>query len=122
MALESPITAEHGWFTNTDHGFVFTVYQADGVSVQDITGWSLSWMVKKKKTDTDVSALINKTTAAGIALTTPSSGVATVTVTDDDTVSLKDGTFYHELKRTTTGAEVVLAFGTARLQKSLHAS
>lgn len=120
MAIQSPITDQY--FTGEDKSLVFTIYQSDGTTPQNITGWALSWMVKSVASDPDVDALITKTTAAGgIVLTTPVSGVCTVTVTDADIAALIAGQGYaHELKRTDSSAETVLSYGLFLLQQAVH--
>ena len=95
----------------------FTIYQSDGVTPQDITGWTLSWMLKRKATDADASALVTK----AATLTTPASGICTVALTDDDTSALLAGNLYrHELKRTNTGLETVLSYGKVNIKQAVH--
>lgn len=120
MAVKSPILDQY--FTGEDKSIVFTITQANGTA-QNITGWSLSWLVKRYATDPDVSAFITKTTAGGgIVLTTPLSGICTITVTDDDVANISGGRSYvHELKRIDAGAETVLSYGPFKLQQSAHA-
>ena len=120
MAVKAPITVDAGWFTNEDKQFVFSITQPDGVAAQDVTGWNLSWLLKAHKNDADTAAKITKTTLSGIALTTPLSGVVTVTISDTDTLALAPGNYYHELKRTDDGSETVLSYGSAALLRSLH--
>lgn len=133
MAVETHITADHDLFIGEDKSLVCTIYQSDyavnpltGVvsgTAQNITGWTLSWVLKRKTSDADVSAILTKTTAAGgIALTTAASGIATVTIADTDTDTFTPGTYYHELKRTDAGFETVLITGRAVLKRALHRS
>ncbi len=106
------------WFTAEDRRLAFTV-TADGTTPQDITGWSLSWVLKAKRTGT---ALITKTTeATSITLETPLSGRCVVGVGDTDIADLVgEKKYYHELKRTDAGHETVLAYGVVVLGQSLH--
>lgn len=129
MPYKNNIVAADGWFTGTDQPFEITVYQRTATdaeilagtgTAQNISGWSLSWMLKKLKTDEDSAALITKTTLSGIVLTDAVNGVCTVTVDDVDTDALVAGLYHHELKRTDAGFEAVLTFGTANLQRSVH--
>lgn len=120
MAVERNITADDEWFTGEDKSLVFTIYQSDGTTPQDITSWSLSWMLKRRKSDLDAAALLTKTTASGIALTTPADGIATVSIADTDTDAVSPGTGYHELKRTDSGVETVLTYGSAYLRQGVH--
>lgn len=120
MALKQHISADAHLFIGEDKSLVFTIYQSDGRTAQDITGWTLSWMVKADLADVDGSAVLTKTTSSGIALTTPASGICTVTIADTDTDSLTAGRYYHELKRTTAGSETVLAYGDCHLIRGVH--
>lgn len=107
-------------FTGEDKAFVCQILDASG-NPQDITGWSLSWMVKRRKTDADADAIIVKTTASGIALTTPSIGICTITGDDDDLAALDGGGLHHhELRRTDTGYNTVLFFGPVIPGLSVH--
>lgn len=116
MADEQHITSDSEFFLGEDKTLTFTV------TGQNITGWSLSWMLKRKASDTDALAKITKTTADGIALTTPLSGICTVSVADTDTDSLRADIYWHELKRTDAGFETVLTYGTCELVQSVHRS
>lgn len=121
MSVKAAITAAENWFTGEDRALRFTVKDDAGVAV-DITGWALSWRFKRRVDDPDGAALITKTTGSGIALTTPASGICTVTIDDTDTDRLGRVDGVHELKRTDAGSEVVLAYGPALLQQGVHRS
>lgn len=125
MAIKQDINQSPDYFTGEDKDLVFTIYTSDArtarTAAQDITGWTLSWMVKANRFDPDSAALIEKTTSDDIALTTPASGVCTVTVRDTDVNTLTgEVRYYHELKRTTSGAETVLAYGKFTLSQAVH--
>lgn len=122
MAERSDITADHEWHTNTDHVLEFTIYQADGTTAQNITGWALSWLLKRNHDASDADALLTKTTASALQvdITSGATGRVDVIVLDTDTLSLAGGTYVHELKRTDAGEESVLSYGRARLKQSLH--
>lgn len=94
-------------FVGEDKVFQYTIYQSDGVTPQDITGWTLSWTLAASSSG---AALI---TVAGV-ITNAAGGVLTVTVPDtpSGTDALSDGMYWHELKRTDAGSETVLAWGT----------
>jgi len=101
--------------------------EAEAVSI-DITGWALSWMLKRYTSDADASAILTKTTAAGaivIAGTFNSdpdvnTQRATLTLTDDATAALYPGLYHWELKRTDDGYETVLAYGRMTLIQGVH--
>lgn len=115
MADEQHITEDHEFFIGEDKSLTITV------TGTNITGWSLSWMLKQKPTDTDANAKVTKTTGAGgIVLTTPLSGICTVSVADTDTDGLRANTYWHELKRTDAGLETILTYGACELRQSVH--
>ena len=123
MAITDNIGLTDNWFIGEDKDLVFTIYQAGSTQAQidagtalkqDITGWTLEWALKGE--DRDTAALLTKTTTTGIALTTPSQGVATVSIADTDTTSLNPGRYRYALKRTNDGLEAVLAEGEAILK------
>jgi hypothetical protein len=122
MAIKAPIAASDEWYAGEDKSLVFTIYQSNGTTAQDLTGWTLSWTLKRFASDLDVAAILTKTTVSGITLTTPGSGVATVAVADTDTDPIVPGLYHHELKRTNAGNETVLSYGTAVLRQALHRS
>lgn len=123
MALVDHITEDDDLYVGEDKSLVFTVYQSDGTTAQNITGWTLSYMWKRSPSAADSAAVLTKTTAAGgIVLTTAASGICTVTIADTDTDSITPGTLYHELKRMDAGNETVLTTGTVLLQRAIHRS
>lgn len=79
-----------------DKDIEVTVYEADGVTVKDITGGSISWIVKKKVSS--IEATFTKTSASGITITSGVGGVFTITLSASDTATLSPGRFYHEAK------------------------
>lgn len=107
-------------YLGTDFAYVFTVKNEAETAAIDITGWALSFAIKKHVGQADVDALLTKTTVSGIALTTPASGVCTVTIADTDTDGLAPGMKVWELKRTNDGYETVLAYGTVELRRGVH--
>lgn len=121
MAIEANITPDDGWFLGEDKNLVFTIYQADGVTPQNITGWALSYMLKRRVTDLDPAAVLTRTTALGaITLTTPLLGICTVSIPDDVSDPLVAQLYHHELKRTDAGSEGVLTYGTAEPIRGVH--
>lgn len=120
MAIEQNITNDDDWFINEDKELPLTIYQADETTPQDVSGWALSFMLKRNSSD--VTAKITKTTAGGggITFTTPASGLVLITVQDTDTAALKAGTYMYEVKRTDDGSETVLTHGTVLLKQAVH--
>lgn len=115
-------------FVGVDHEFSFPILDAAEAAAVDVSGWSMSWMVKRKKTLADADKTFEKTTGGGgLAVTgvwnaTPASSTQRVvaTVEDTDTDGLKPGTYYHELKRTGAGVETILSYGELELLAAVH--
>lgn len=114
----------------TDFSYPFHVKNEALDTSIDITGYALSFMIKKALSDVDADAKLTKTTAGGgIAIAgtfnaTPASNEqrATVTVADTDTDSLTPVVHVWELKRTDAGLETRIAYGKVTLVRGVHRS
>jgi hypothetical protein len=84
-----------------------------GVAV-DLTGVTLTWLVKRRRSDDDADALITKTTTDGIELASPQSGAtkgkAYITLEEGDTDDL-EGRFLWELEADDAVGKLTLASG-----------
>lgn len=124
MAEETKVSL----YIGTDFDYAFHILNEAKTQAIDITGWTLSWMLKRKATDEDVDALLVKTTTAGGVViagafnATPGLNLqrATVTVQDTDTDALAAASCRFELKRMDAGVETVLADGPLTLKRSVH--
>lgn len=138
MAYRRDITADDKVFYDTDNILKFRVWSGDPTAAeiaantatpQDVTGWTMSWTLRKKAKTAD-PPLIYKTTSSGIAITgvfnaDPLVNTQRVEVTIEDTdtydvsvspnVIIKAGMYEHALKRTDTGSEGILTWGTFKL-------
>ena len=127
MAKQQDIVGDDAHLQGTDFTYPCQILNGAETAAIDISGWALSWMVKRYKADADLSALITKTTSSGIAIAGSynadpdvSTQLATITVEDTDTTTLSPGLYYHELKRTTAGSETVLIYGLFELLDTVH--
>lgn len=114
MPKRSDITIDDELFTGKDKVLQFT-----DTGPADITDWALKWVLAPA--DDRRTPLVTKTTGAGISITDGAGGVCQVTLTDDDTGNLpgyEDPKYWHELSRTDSGNEDVLAYGTVVLRQS----
>ena len=100
-------------YIGTDKQFQVTIYQSDGVTTQDVTGWSLSFIVHSYG-DPNIT-YITKTVGSGVVLTTPTRGVVTATVLAADTTNMPSGLYQWRLERTDTANDVMVATGTYSL-------
>lgn len=122
-ATKVDILESDRWFTNSDYALNCYVKQADGTTAQNIAGWTLSWVLKKRASDPDANALITKTTVSGITIVDAAQGHARISIAKADTdATFKSGTFHHELKRTDAGLYVVVIYGLAVIKRSAHLS
>jgi hypothetical protein len=100
MATKVDIFAEDGFFRGTNYTIRFAVKDATGAP-QDISGWSLSYTLRKRVKDT--TALITKTVGSGVTITDALAGEGQVAFAPADTASLKAGFYTHQLDRTDAG-------------------
>lgn len=129
--LDDNIDKDDGWFTNEDKTLRYTIYpagttraaiDAGTATVANITGFGLSFMLKRDMGDLDSDVLIVKTSALSQITITGASGLADVLLGDGDTENLGEGTYWHELKRIDPGLETVLSQGQVRLRQAVHRS
>lgn len=107
-----PITAEDDWFEGEDQDIEFTIYRRSTNAAQDVTGWTLEFKLATAK---GAVAVLTKSAT----LTTPASGVVTVSIAAADTAGLsltQDTTYYYTLARTNAGANQIVAHGEAVIQ------
>lgn len=92
----------------------------DAGAAQDITGWTIKFVVRK--TDKSTTALISKTaTIDGVFSPTANPLRAQITLSDDDlavTVFTKAGTYRHSWKRDEGGVETLLAYGPFEIERA----
>jgi hypothetical protein len=117
MATEYNIETAAHYFTGEDKAIAFTVRSATGAP-QDMTGWSVSWLVKASRKAT-ATAVVSKTTDAGIDIAAVGQCIVQVSAADLTPV-IAERFYYHELTRTDAGLRTVLSYGTFRLLPSLH--
>ena len=127
MSYTDSILKEDGWFTGEDKTLTFTVYvttatqpqiEAGTAASETITGWGLSYMLKRVKTDPDSEALLTLTTAGGtITIISPN---ASVSVAGELTENLEEAVYFHELKRVDSGLNHVLCDGEAYIRRAVH--
>lgn len=129
MAVERNLAESDRLFVGEDKQLSFTVFEADGSTPQDISGWALSWQVKKHASSMDPAILTKTTGNSGISITGTfdadpdvNTQRAVVTLTDDDTALLHTPPYRYELKRTDASNETVLVFGALRTRPAVHAS
>jgi hypothetical protein len=81
--------------------------------VENITGWSLQFLVLQEPHST--TALITKGIGTGITITSGPGGVATVLIASANTEDMPAGLYHYALRRIDVGARDVLAYGSYQL-------
>jgi hypothetical protein len=82
---------------------VYVTDQTTGAAV-DITSATIAWKATKSLRTT---AVISKTTSAGITITSGSGGIFTIALTPSNTSSLTPGDYRHEAQITFSGSGLV---------------
>lgn len=96
-------------FIDTDKSFVVTVRRLDGVTPENITGWTMQFTVHAYG-DPNV-VYITKTVGSGITISNGPAGELTVTIDDDDVDDMVPGGYEYRLERTTAGSEFIIGRG-----------
>ena len=103
-------------YVGADHSVPMTIYQSDGVTPQDITGWTIVLDIRKK--DTSSAALLSSTAA----LTTPASGICTFTLSATDlSASVFTGDDWrgrYSVWRTDSGSKQPLRSGDVTIKRT----
>lgn len=115
MAKEWNIDQDDDWFIGEKKVLQFQIFQADGVTPQDITGWNFAYAVKQAARE--APDLLRKASGSGIAVTVPLTGIGQITVDAADTLQITEGNYEHGLMRSDSGSEAQLLFGYAYLNK-----
>ena len=115
-------------FTKSDCRRIFHIKNDELTTSVDISGWTLSWMVKKYKDQADAAAILTKTTTGGAIVIGGSwnsdpdvnTQRATLTITDTDVATVPARLYHWELKRTDDGFEVPLVLGVIDIVDGVH--
>ena len=98
----------------------FSFYKGEDVAISDtmspataIAGWSLQFTVRKKFGD--ATALVTKTTGAGITITDSVNGVFKITLAGADTAGLDLTAYVYDIQRIDSGSRTVLTIGNMTL-------
>jgi hypothetical protein len=99
-------TVQFQWSCNVgeDALFTLTVYEADNVTPQNISGWNMATLVQLPG---DLSPRITKTTSSGMTILAQSGatlGQVTILISRADTLGLQPGIYDSFVERTDTGA------------------
>lgn len=117
MAVRSPITEAHHWFVGEDRFLEFLI--TENATPLNCSTFAMEWVCKRHPNDDTV--VISKTTGGATISTADGDGtkdLVRVAIYDTDTDGLLPGWYSYVLRRTDAGAEVVLAYGPAYLQKA----
>lgn len=122
MAFEQHIDLNDYWFCGEDKTLTLTIYQpgttlaqiaAGTAVVQNLTGWTIDWVMREEDTSTGAAVLTKTAT-----ISTPANGIAIVAIADTDTDALTPRKYRQAWKRTNEGNEGILAIGDAWLRQA----
>jgi hypothetical protein len=86
----------------------------------DITGYLIRMMVRKGEEDEDTILSLDSDAIGGIVLTTPGSGIFTVTITATQTAALPDGAWVYDLEMDDQAGDVTrLIEGTFTVDREI---
>lgn len=89
-------------FAGADYTFQDTIYQADGTTAQNITGWQLTFSMYAYADPSTV--FLTKSVALGnIAITDAADGVMEIYFTAAETASFRGGQYGYSVSRTGSG-------------------
>lgn len=121
------VTALEPLYIGSDFTYSLHVKNEAETEAIDITGWALSFMLKRRLEQPDASALLTKTTPSGVTISGTfdedpevNTQRASVFIADTDTDPLTPGSIFWEFKRTDAGLETPLAGGPVELKRGVH--
>ena len=111
-----PVISHFAFVKGEDVQIDWTIRTEDSVTapVVDITGWTLSFKVKRSERDADPSLVTGTTT-----LVTPASGTAQTAIPSTEMATLY-GDYKYALWRTNAGAKTCLAKGRFSVSDSVQ--
>lgn len=74
-----------------------TVYSDDGVTPANITAALITTMIKKSYKDIDANAVLTKTQAAGVTITSGVNGTCETLFTAAETLTFQSGSLFYEI-------------------------
>lgn len=114
MSNRQDITPDDHWFVGEDKIFPFTIYQTDGVTPQNTTGWSVQYTVRDGATH-PTPVITRATGGTGITWTNATVGEGEVLILATNSSRLSPGKYWHRIKRTDPGSEQNEVHGEAWL-------
>lgn len=95
-------------YNGEDRTITFTVYQSDGTTLRDITGYTVSWkLLKNDAVVATIAGTNNGTTAGTIDVVIPSA----------TTLSMTPGRYTYVLRRTDSSSKDVLQKGEVEMRE-----
>lgn len=113
MALEVNIGGDGGLFVGEDKTFHLTVTNAETGLPQNIAGWAILFVVRKRDNTADPAIFSKSASIIGIYNVDPlvNTQQAEVQLTDTELNTVKARTYRYSLKRMDDGSETILAYG-----------
>ncbi len=89
-------------YAGDDRDIIVTIYDDDG-SPLNLSSLNAAQWVLKRNSRGDSEELLSKTLGSGMAITSASEGILTVTLDHDDTQGVAPSTYYHEIRIKNSG-------------------
>lgn len=110
------IVKDFTFYIGEDADLVDTIYEQDGITIQNITGWSIQFVLHQ--TNSEVTLFSYSTAQGGVTITDGANGVLTVDIEGTDTSGLPEGNYVYKIARSDPGAITILTTGTLTLRAS----
>lgn len=95
---------------DTDKSFQITLRNLDGVTLTNITGWAIQFVLHAYGDPNII--YVTKTVGSGITISNGPAGLLTVAVDDTDVTSIPIGNYWWRIERTDAGSEFVIGQGS----------
>ena len=109
-ALAQDFTVWQGEYKPID----VTVYEPDGIARKNITGATITWIIKKR---VNTEVLVTKSTDSGIIITSATEGEFSITLNPVDT-NLSAGKYYHEARSVINDEPETILVGELTIKES----
>lgn len=121
MAIEEvPLvdaTTGKGLYVGADASIVMTIYQADGTTPQDVTGWTIELDIRRSDMSNDPAKLTETA-----SLTTPLTGIVTFSISASqvsaDIFPENEWSGRYSVWRTDTGSRQPLRYGDVTITRT----
>jgi hypothetical protein len=98
-------------FQGTDQVIQDTLFQADGITPQPLTNWTVLFTVYAYGDPRQVFIVKGTNPPGGISIPTPTNGVLNITINAADTANMPPGQYQYRIERIDGGFDDVPTYG-----------